>query len=1399
MNPFDIITGNARKIVLGGSKSLTANSTPIFSAGALDPKPTYKPQTFAETPLGIAANTVIGIPKATWDVSKGIADFLTNLPGQTARFVGETGGDIYNAAVPESQRKFEVPASSNIFSVLPGFGTEPIKTKAAQIASGEQKLQEFGFGKASLPIAFGGIVGLTALDWTGFGGGKTVLKGVAGEIPEQFLKFVAKTSDEKILRNTFLQIGVKDPVLVERLASELSSVTKPKQVETVFKDLVTNYKPQKAIGAPKIFSDLHPEDQAYLSNLTDKFTPGKNKAPITEKEWQVAEKIWTDTGATIPKTRTEFIDNIRTAEQSAFDKPIEIGLQTTPTPRTVQTQPLLERGTVSLPNSTTEKPQGIIASISQLLKDMKNVPNAEGGFAKVPFSSAEYDPGYFKGRSKKLSPELEQKLLEVELRKDAIANNPLNNLTKYVATRGDNAGKLPEVLGGNSTKGFKKSGDSIVTEATGLNMDSETARAKMETFIEQKKAVKELEQQVKSEVAAYKPPVKLSSEGIPLAPTKRQREIMKSSQGTQTTTGLKPQLVSPSKKVPTYSGTTGEIRSLEEVVNQSLGDSNIPQDIKRNVSLTKIIEKSPTPVKVKVNVLDYLKTPENVLKKIGLSNEMDAIRRSYDNYVSELPIQLNKVTEWAKSLPKESSRKIFRYLDGEAIDLSPDELRVAKEIQIYLKNWADRLQLPEDKRIADYITHIFDDQLIKKEFDEDLAKIISDKIPGSVYNPFLQSRLGAKGYKQDVWAALDAYIKRATRKINLDPALAKLESAASGLEESQWNYVKRLADRINMRPTEIDNLVDNAIKSIVGYRLGQRPVASLTKGVRRWTYRGMLGLNVGSALRNLSQGINTYAKLGEKYTAIGYAKLFSKANRAELEASGVLSHSFVQDRQIAGIKKVMEKFDKGLFYMFEQAEKINRGAAYFGAKSKALAAGKTEEEAIQFAKKIVRETQFQFGSIDTPVGMSSDIVKTLTQFQTFTTKQIEFLAKMAKNKEYAGLIRYVIAGLAFVYTVGQAFGMKPQDLAPIYRIGIPPSLKFPWEVFSASVGMTGDYGEERSAGQKLEDIVSTLPGYIPAGIQAKKTIQGIQAIQQGGSYDAAGRLQFVQGQSKAQQLQAILFGKYASQQAKDYFNRGEISKEEKAKVQPVFDEVQKMAQSGDEQGALDLYNQLSDSDKETYRKIQTAEKAKKTQEGKKQVLPTFNKVQELAKTDEQGALALYNSLSDEQKKYYKLVKDDMKRAKEAESGDKPKFNPDETTSDQSVISTVWAYAKAIGVDPATAFDRIFTGQKIRYVSNGTVVVERLPLSASQAEKKAQGGTGSDVKLDHTVPLQLGGSNEKSNLKLVPTTIWESYTPVENFLGTNLRAGKLSKKEVQSLISDFKAGKITALDVYNSVE
>ncbi len=557
-----------------------------------------------------------------------------------------------------------------------------------------------------------------------------------------------------------------------------------------------------------------------------------------------------------------------------------------------------------------------------------------------------------------------------------------------------------------------------------------------------------------------------------------------------------------------------------------------------------MVKQAGTNVKDRVNFLDYFRTPDRTLAKIGLGNEAKQLRTSYDKYLTELPQEINRIRGWLDRVPdKDSNQRIFQWLDGKQVQLFPEEQKVAGEIKDYLAQWADRLGLPQDKRISSYITHIFP-KGPQGEFDPEIASLIRGKVAGSVYDPFLQKRSGQEGYIEDWVQAIQAYTKRALRKSNLDPVLEKIKTVSEGLETSQYNYVRTKIDQINLRPNDLDQLIDNTIKqSPIGYTFGARPTIAITQKARQMVYRGLLGLNPASAIKNLSQGVNTYSELGERYTLRGYyevaknlPKILSGAE-TELNRVGVLADDILLDsRQLNAWKSFSEKADKTLFYLFETAERINRGAAYWGAKAKGLKQGMSETEAIEYAKNIVRKTQFSFGSIDVPSILGSDIAKTLFQFQTFTLKQFEYLGEKISQKDIAGLVRYVGATYLLTATFGKFMGWEPKDLFPGLRFGVPPTLQLPVGIGQAITQETDKYGNDLTLTERIlnPNVVKGVTSYIPAGGQITKTYQGLKAVNEGGSYTPSGLLRYPVEPG----VQPLVLGPSRTPGAQDYYEGG---------------------------------------------------------------------------------------------------------------------------------------------------------------------------------------------------------------------------------------------------------------------
>ena len=513
-------------------------------------------------------------------------------------------------------------------------------------------------------------------------------------------------------------------------------------------------------------------------------------------------------------------------------------------------------------------------------------------------------------------------------------------------------------------------------------------------------------------------------------------------------------------------------------------------------------------VKKKANIFDLFWTPELVFEKIGVSQNAKEIRRAHENYLTDLKGEIVLIKGWDSKLDeivartgmvkKEANKRIFNWLDGNLSkkELTSEELALGREVKSWYSTWASKLgiKLPQTQKISDYITHIFERGSVEKEFDQELAKLIKGKLPKSVYNPFKELRLGKMGYIEDFVRATAAYAKRATRDFNMTPALKNLEDVASKLDNETYEYLQKVASGINLRPTTTDTLIDNFIKSSpIGYKYGARPTNVLSKWFRRTVFRGTLGLNFNAALKNLSQFSNTYAELKEKYTALGYADLISKSakgNLDELYTNNVLIDKFVDSAVHKARKSNLEKLDPVLFSLFEGAEKINRGAAYFGAKRRAIAKGLSETAAIEEAKALVRKTQFAFGPMDLPVILRGDSAKVVFQYQSYGIKQLEFLKNLIKDKNFKGMVRYIASTVVFYSTVGKLLSYTPKLVDALI-----PSFSPAETPIARLVGGTGELlhghltGDAREIGQGKWKLKSMIPAVIPGGVQLKRTFK----------------------------------------------------------------------------------------------------------------------------------------------------------------------------------------------------------------------------------------------------------------------------------------------------------------------
>ncbi len=95
----------------------------------------------------------------------------------------------------------------------------------------------------------------------------------------------------------------------------------------------------------------------------------------------------------------------------------------------------------------------------------------------------------------------------------------------------------------------------------------------------------------------------------------------------------------------------------------------------------------------------------------------------------------------------------------------------------------------------------------------------------------------------------------------------------------------------------------------------------------------------------------------------------------------------------------------------------------------------------------------------------------------------------------------------------------------------------------------------------------------------------------------------------------------------------------KEDVRRVYDALQIQKVSGDVAGANAVYDKLSDQDKKLYQDIKSGEKTKATNALKAKLYPLFVKLQELkAKGQKDYADSIYYGLSDEEQRVYSMLK-----------------------------------------------------------------------------------------------------------------------------------------------------------------
>lgn len=626
-----------------------------------------------------------------------------------------------------------------------------------------------------------------------------------------------------------------------------------------------------------------------------------------------------------------------------------------------------------------------------------------------------------------------------------------------------------------------------------------------------------------------------------------------------------------------------QVAMKEEVVDQidSLPNTDVVQKNFKNISGAKLAALR-------------IMSPSQVLEKMGLRGK-DLDLHSEILKAESAVNRANKadsevLSEIAKILPdnKQAQGQIIDYIEGKRQTLDLGDAEVATQIKSFLDEKRAGLEKLGFKTLDDYFPHIFDKN------DPEVIRLFQAKNTGEISFSNLKSRLSdSEDYSRDIMDVLSTYASGYNRKVYLEPAIKPIADLPKQVElskaEAEWvgGYVDQLMGFDSSKMGDGFNAGIDAVLNKMGFdkATGKNHYAAALGTQRMVSAAATMGLNPGTAIRNMTQVVNTVAELGPVHSTTGMMDgmrlLATKAGREELQRVGILeggvSQNYFDAITKTGVRgritKGRDAATKGLMSLIHVTDVSLRAQAYAGGKSLAAAKGLTGEAAENFAIRKTIDSQFITSRVDMPLAFNGQGVRSLTQLATFSAKQAGFLkrmgVKMVKGADGEGFrMKDAGAVLSAVVTAGLAtealkplLGFRETEWVPFYDQAAPFIANTALGDALESAGIPVDGGDSlyRSPlvrlltgdGKSKTGLIQALQSgdvekfwednwsqIVPAGTQWKKSTEGYETTTTGESRNASGKLRYLQDMSQDDVLNASVFGQYSTEAGRNWISEG---------------------------------------------------------------------------------------------------------------------------------------------------------------------------------------------------------------------------------------------------------------------
>ena len=395
-------------------------------------------------------------------------------------------------------------------------------------------------------------------------------------------------------------------------------------------------------------------------------------------------------------------------------------------------------------------------------------------------------------------------------------------------------------------------------------------------------------------------------------------------------------------------------------------------------------------------------------------------------------------------------------------------------------------------------------------------------IPKTVFNPFLQARMGREyGLKRDFWAALEAYENQALKVFHYEPILKKMNTYARFLPDLSHKYMSNYSKRMTNRPLDIDKGINNDIIEIMKAIEKSTPFQKVP-GIKKlapyltteaqgnmagriaYYYTGILyetalGLRPISAIRNLGQGTLTIAEVGPVNYMKGIGMLMTKAGRDILHKGVVYrSRKFAllpgySDYMPEKLRKVTQAT---FMYMFKTADKFNVSSAFCAGYQEAKSLGLPEKISMERGDEVAEKTQYMYTKMASPEFNQTAPGKVLGVFTSWPRNYLELMNHWYKgdtsevyrnyeretgtkvvledwvSRHRSAIIYSMMAALA-IYAerktrlrATQYIGFRTIETIPRILAGQLAGLRLPLAVFQTGVGVIGQNRQMLKQGLK---------------------------------------------------------------------------------------------------------------------------------------------------------------------------------------------------------------------------------------------------------------------------------------------------------------------------------------------